>query len=450
MLSETNLGLRERREIEMFASDTNILRSHSLVSAASCSLMNLGTLVRRTSAEPDISIAASNTINGKAVVDLTKETHHGDSNVCAESSNLPPKKRSRLKKQMRVETGTSAHVQHVVHKDTSESDGREPNPSANADNKQVGESKKPSESVSLNPTGDDKENLLEKGDNLHPGKPVLVKRKRNVDTKVDVQGKVPDEVGVSAKKNQTKEEVTKSSNSVIEKKKKPKLTYQDLVLREMFVACKPFNLKSLYQATRSTSESALEFALISLVDKKLISKKDFPSTKGAAKTLYWANLEMANHKDAARALGDQCTEEDMGAAQLEHSKLINQCLQIERAVETLLGELTNDELDERPSQLESELRAIQERIQKAKDFKRGLKTKETSAKDKSPRLMKLRVNAYREEWKSRKEKTIIFVENLADAMEKKVKDVVKLLEIETDEMVGVKIPPKHVVENARV
>ena len=36
-----------------------------------------------------------------------------------------------------------------------------------------------------------------------------------------------------------------------------------------------------------------------------------------------------------------------------------------------------------------------------------------------------------------------FVEQLADGLEKKVKDVVKLLELETDEAVGVKLPPKY-------
>ena len=57
--------------------------------------------------------------------------------------------------------------------------------------------------------------------------------------------------------------------------------------------------------------------------------------------------------------------------------------------------------------------------------------------------MKKRINDMRLQWKKRKEKCMDFVEQLADGMEKKVKDVVKLLELETDEMVGVTIPPKH-------
>jgi hypothetical protein len=33
-------------------------------------------------------------------------------------------------------------------------------------------------------------------------------------------------------------------------------------------------------------------------------------------------------------------------------------------------------------------------------------------------------------------------------MEKKAKDVIKLLDIETDEMEGVKMPPKHVIDDS--
>jgi 26S proteasome regulatory subunit (ATPase 3-interacting protein) len=55
----------------------------------------------------------------------------------------------------------------------------------------------------------------------------------------------------------------------------------------------------------------------------------------------------------------------------------------------------------------------------------------------------------RAEWKSRKEKCMDFIDQLADGMEKKPKEIIKLLELETDEMVGVTIPPKHVIESGR-
>jgi hypothetical protein len=49
----------------------------------------------------------------------------------------------------------------------------------------------------------------------------------------------------------------------------------------------------------------------------------------------------------------------------------------------------------------------------------------------------------RDEWKDRKTKCRDFVDQLADGLEKPIKAVVKLLELETDEMEGVTVPPKY-------
>jgi hypothetical protein len=52
----------------------------------------------------------------------------------------------------------------------------------------------------------------------------------------------------------------------------------------------------------------------------------------------------------------------------------------------------------------------------------------------------------RDEWKKRKDKCMDFIDQLADGMEKKPKDVVKLLDLETDEMEGVAMPAKHEID----
>ena len=49
----------------------------------------------------------------------------------------------------------------------------------------------------------------------------------------------------------------------------------------------------------------------------------------------------------------------------------------------------------------------------------------------------------RGEWKKRKEQCMDFVDHVADGMEKKRKDVIKVLDIDTDEMNGVALPPKY-------
>ena len=76
---------------------------------------------------------------------------------------------------------------------------------------------------------------------------------------------------------------------------------------------------------------------------------------------------------------------------------------------------------------------VKARIQSAKS--------EKSRND--PVRLKKRINAMRGEWRKRKETCSDFVEQMADAMEKKVKDVVKLLDVETDQMLGAVMPPKH-------
>ena len=49
----------------------------------------------------------------------------------------------------------------------------------------------------------------------------------------------------------------------------------------------------------------------------------------------------------------------------------------------------------------------------------------------------------RGEWKSRKQQCVEFVDQLADAMDKKRTQVINMLDIETDEKAGEKLPPKR-------
>ena len=56
------------------------------------------------------------------------------------------------------------------------------------------------------------------------------------------------------------------------------------------------------------------------------------------------------------------------------------------------------------------------------------------------------INTLRDVWKTRKQKCMDFVGQLSDGMEKTVKDVVKkVLELETDELCNVQLPPKHII-----
>lgn len=52
-------------------------------------------------------------------------------------------------------------------------------------------------------------------------------------------------------------------------------------------------------------------------------------------------------------------------------------------------------------------------------------------------------NLWREEWIKMKRKCTDFVDRMADGMEKKPKECMKLLDIETDESEGVSLPEKY-------
>jgi len=227
--------------------------------------------------------------------------------------------------------------------------------------------------------------------------------------------------------------------------KKRKVTFQDQILRVLFNSCKPFNLKSLAEVTSCASSSALEFTLMSLLDKKLVMKKDFPGKRGEPKTLYWANLDMLRHKDAVLSLGEPCNAQDLADTEKDNITLMQKLNATEEAVNMLESQPTCANIDEQLQALETSLLILQNKIQIAKNFK----TEKTTQKPTNPDMLKRQINFYRDEWNKRKQKAMDFVENMADAMEKKVKDVHNLLGIETDEMMKVKMPSRYTVEDLK-
>ena len=60
------------------------------------------------------------------------------------------------------------------------------------------------------------------------------------------------------------------------------------------------------------------------------------------------------------------------------------------------------------------------------------------------------IQAMRDEWQSRKRKCMDFVDQLADGIDKKPREIIKLLDIETDEMEGVTMPPKRTIADAKI
>lgn len=241
-----------------------------------------------------------------------------------------------------------------------------------------------------------------------------------------------------------------------QKKKPKKKTFQDELLHHMFFTCKPFAMKTLTQELK-TSEASVNFCLLSLIDKRWVVKKEFAS-KNRSKELYWANQE-AKSKELFTAL-HIVPPEQVAAARRELANLQQQEKAANQQLHQVQQEPCNEELNSQLAVAEQEVRELEDEVQAALSRIRAAKEpkpqpkqrigfgkpKVIKAKPTCPKRLKAQINKMRDEWRKRKEKCNDFIEQLADGMEKKDKDVVKMLELETDEAVGVKMPPKHVID----
>jgi ribulose bisphosphate carboxylase small subunit len=253
---------------------------------------------------------------------------------------------------------------------------------------------------------------------------------------------------------------TSSTSTVVPvqppKTKKKKKSFQDELLHLMFMTCKPYTVKCLAVEMKGASESAIEFCFLSLVDKGWVIKKEFAS-KSRTKDLYWGNQECKN-KELMDIL-DMVPPQKIQQARQEVQQLQQTDAQVSRELAVILQEPSNEELNAQLQQselqvqeLERRLKDTQERVRASTQTKKipqptrpgfGLGRKMTPAKPICSKRLKQKINGMRLHWKKRKEKCTDFVENLSDAMEKKPKEVEQLLQLETDEMVGVTMPPKH-------
>ncbi|KAL9187864.1 hypothetical protein ACHAXT_006242 [Thalassiosira profunda] len=250
-------------------------------------------------------------------------------------------------------------------------------------------------------------------------------------------------------------------------KKKKKRSFNDQILYTMLTSCKAYSIKSLAKATGNTVEG-LRHAMLSFLDKKLVFCKEFPSKKGSdrePKKIYWANpmsLAEAEHASKGKKGGGVVlkelskllsTPQEIEEAAQERQQLEQRMREIQGELTPLLAIPTMKELDDQIAADETQLKELQEEIQAVKErtanaskppatpaagaaYHPANRFRKPPAKPQSPRTLKLKINHMLGEYKSRKRMCMESVENMADAMEKKTKDVVgdKMLALDTDEM----------------
>ena len=245
-----------------------------------------------------------------------------------------------------------------------------------------------------------------------------------------------------------------SNDNAPKQPKKKKLTFEKQVLSHLLTSLKPFTLKTLATEMKTT-DTALHHLMLSLLDKQVVRRKEVGNK--IKKEIYWIDIEKASKELYGTTMSNE-TERMQANVELK------QCQQKEQELRKILtdfsSELSNEEVSIQIQRFDEEVTQLQTRVQEVKDrisntskgvpshprlLTAGMK-QNPSKKPLTKNQLKKNINSMRLQWKSHKDKCVDFVENFADAAEKKPKDIYKLLEIETDEMVGVKIPPKQQLE----
>jgi len=293
---------------------------------------------------------------------------------------------------------------------------------------------------------------------------------------------------------------------LIKKKVKKKETFDFQVLSHIMASMKPFNLKTLAFELRTT-EIALNNLMLSHLDKGSIVKKEFTGGK-RTKEMYWPNLEKAHaclekmrNEPRSGSHPEIVDENTLRTARFEFDRLASKLAGTQREISVIESEKSLPDI-ERALKEEEELMAnlrtkvcdmknsvssnsIKTTVARGVGQAVGLKVgsgnlssrfsqgrsallsknrnygginkimhSSSSSLSSSSRQLKIRINSMRDEWKQRKDLCTDFIDNLSDAMEKRTKDILKLLDVETDEIAlgennkstKVKIPPKHVIE----
>ncbi|GAX16341.1 hypothetical protein FisN_35Hh045 [Fistulifera solaris] len=220
--------------------------------------------------------------------------------------------------------------------------------------------------------------------------------------------------------------------------KKKKLTFQDQVFQHMMFSYKPFSLKSLAQELKTT-EAALNFLMLSLIDKNLVVKKEFSNSNNTkSKELYWVNYGTK----AKELQSHLATASEIQTTQQEHDALVQELSQTQSMLAALKGDgPSNQDLTRHLEEAENQFQKLQSELIQLKGRIQDMRG---SKEQNNPKRLKQSINHMRDIWKKRRDQCNDFIEQLADGMEKKPKEVIKLLEVEMDG--DIQMPTKYKLE----
>jgi len=199
---------------------------------------------------------------------------------------------------------------------------------------------------------------------------------------------------------------------------------------DLFVSKKP-KKKIKLSASNASSGNGKEASFKDTVRVKM--------GRNANSSLYYLNQFKLENEGAGLHPDDN---QRLAASQhqaIEKLKMeLNECKTIAHQTARLLPEPKNDELDIIRRKIEQEIDSIRKSLTEANKY---------SGNASRRNLIQKRVDLMCTQWRQRKRKCIEFIDNLSDAMETRPKQVIIMLELETDEMVELEILPKQKQEN---
>jgi len=220
-----------------------------------------------------------------------------------------------------------------------------------------------------------------------------------------------------------------SSEPVIKKKK---ITFQDQVLQHLLTSMKPFTLKTL-ATDMKTTDVALHNLMLSLVDKKIVLRKEF--NKGGdgekqkrSKEIYWLDMDRATQALQGSTTGIQSYSESERKKAIEgKTRLLSEEAMIRKEIHDLTNVVPMEIIRKKVDEEELLVKNLKQRLDEIKN-QNGKKVVAKTC----PKAMQKKITALKCDWKKRKQQCMDFVENIADAMEKKKKDVLKDLQLDLD------------------
>jgi hypothetical protein len=168
-----------------------------------------------------------------------------------------------------------------------------------------------------------------------------------------------------------------------------------------------------------------------LANKGKLSRKEFGKTK-----VYWYNQE--------QFVGLDCSAESLASLDMQYKAKTEEFARVsqsaakkELALQGLLAEPADADLESKLKELQAEVEAMRTKAAML-DANNGKALLTAADKEK----MTKDFSKYRKAWVERKRMCTDRLDDLAEGLEKKRKDVAEMVGVETDEEIGIAIPPK--------